>query len=178
MLAAARRVGAERAPYGGGEILVEGADRKIADDVDRPGDRKGGDRHAAGQRLDQDEAERVGTAGEDEDVGGGDVRRQRAVLKIPEKPRPRISRAQRLQRRTLADDDLCALRVEREKRLDVLLDGDTAGIEEDRPRIAVEVLPAGPEKLEVDAARPAPEIAEAACFQRAVEARRRHHDGL
>ncbi len=37
-----------------------------------PGHRKGGDREAAGQRFQDHQAERVGEAGEDEDVGGGD----------------------------------------------------------------------------------------------------------
>lgn len=70
--AARGRAGAvERSETGAPEIGVERADRRIADDVARRGGRKGRDRHAAGERLEENEPERVGQARKHEDVRGG-----------------------------------------------------------------------------------------------------------
>src|SRR3546814_5656316 len=62
------------------EILAERADADAIDDVERARYWIGGDRQAARQGLQHDEAEGVGAAGEDEDVGGGVVRRQRLAV--------------------------------------------------------------------------------------------------
>src|SRR5271156_3733960 len=45
-----------------GQILVQNADRIVGDDVLRPGNRKSGDRNAAGERFELHDAERVGQA--------------------------------------------------------------------------------------------------------------------
>ena len=60
----------QRLQAGRAQILVQDADRRRADHVARPGDRKGGNRQAAGQRLQQHQAKRVGLAGKHEDIGG------------------------------------------------------------------------------------------------------------
>ena len=93
-----------------------------ADDVDRPAHRESRDRQAAGQRLDIDQPERVGPAGEDEQVRRG----------IGRRPAPRpcigaeegglgIARLERGQRRAVADHDLGARDRAIEERLDILL---------------------------------------------------------
>ena len=64
MLARALARDFERGQAGGAQIVVEHAGAALADHVERPGDREGGDRQAARQRLDQDDAERVGAARE------------------------------------------------------------------------------------------------------------------
>ena len=63
--------------------------------------------------------------------------------------------------RPAADQHLAAGKVEIEKGLDVLLDGDAADIEEDR-LLAEQAHLARPEQLGVDAARPAHQPLEAA----------------
>ena len=52
------------------QILVEYRDRRSADDVDWSLDREGGYRRPAGERLQHHQSERVGAAGEYENVGG------------------------------------------------------------------------------------------------------------
>src|SRR5262245_45855426 len=66
----------ERLQAGGAEVLVESTDRMVADDVLRSGDGKRRDRYAAGQRLELDDAERVGSAGKDEHIRGREMGRQ------------------------------------------------------------------------------------------------------
>src|SRR5207302_1893947 len=61
----------ERLQAGGVEVLVEDARAAVADHVERAGDGVAGDREAARQGLDQDDAERVGAARKDKDVGAG-----------------------------------------------------------------------------------------------------------
>jgi len=67
---------AQGAAGGRREVLVQAPDRRPVDHVERPRHREGGDWQAAGQRLEEDQAEGVGAAGKDEDVGRGDVARQ------------------------------------------------------------------------------------------------------
>ena len=54
----------ERGEAGGAQVVVERAGAAVADHVERPGDRERGDRQAARQRLDHDDAEGVGLARE------------------------------------------------------------------------------------------------------------------
>ena len=92
------------------QILVERA-RAIADDVAGAGNRKGGDRGAAAQRLDDDEAEGVGAAGKDEDVGACIGRRERFAAELAEEQRAGMLRLECGERGAIADDDLCARAV-------------------------------------------------------------------
>ncbi len=69
MPAARRPVDGERRQGRCLEIIADRTDAAIADDVERTGRRQGGDRKPAGERLDQHEAERVGPARKDEDIG-------------------------------------------------------------------------------------------------------------
>src|SRR3546814_17414745 len=78
-----------RSLHGLAQILVEAADfRMRPDDVDRPGHRIGGNRHAGRHGFQQHEAEGIGQAGEDEDIGGGEIAGQMAVPKITGAERP------------------------------------------------------------------------------------------
>src|SRR5262245_7361816 len=91
---------------GGAKIMVERADRMIADDVAWPGDRERGDRHAASERLELHDAERVGQAREDKDVGGCDMRRKLGALAQAQELGVRESLLQLLLLRSVADDHL------------------------------------------------------------------------
>lgn len=63
------------------EVLVQRT-CTVADNVAGPGNRIGGDRRAARQRLDDDKPEGVGTAREDEDVGPGIGGRERFATEL------------------------------------------------------------------------------------------------
>src|SRR3546814_13816059 len=70
-----------RSLHGLAQILVEAADfRMRPDDVDRPGHRIGGNRHAGRHGFQQHEAEGIGQAGEDEDIGGGEIADRKRVV--------------------------------------------------------------------------------------------------
>ena len=56
------------------QVVVKHANRAIGDDVARAGDRERRDRHAAGERLELHDAERVGQARKDKHVRRRDVR--------------------------------------------------------------------------------------------------------
>ena len=114
----------QRLEAGDAQIVVQHADRIVADDVLRPGDRKGGDRNAAGQRLELHDAERVGPARKHEDVGRRQMRGQGSVLQQAEKLGVREPPPQLGFLRAGADDDLGAGQIEREKCFEVLFDGD------------------------------------------------------
>ena len=116
------------------QILVQRGDVRIAKHVQGPLDRIGRDRRPRGQSFQQHEAERIGAAREDEDVGtaigGGEWR----AMQGAEEMDSGIACTQCRQRRAFADDDLAAGHVEREERLDILLHRDAADMEMDRAR--------------------------------------------
>ena len=58
---------------GASKIRIQRSDRVIRNHVQRTGDRKCGHRRAAGQRLELDHTEGIGEAGENKDVGRGQV---------------------------------------------------------------------------------------------------------
>ena len=101
-----------------------------------PGDRKRRDRQAAGQRLEQHQAEGVGLAREHEDVGGRIDLGQFLAVPRAEEHRLRIFPLQRRARRPVADDQLGAGQIEIEERLEILLDRDAADAEKHRRRQA------------------------------------------
>ena len=159
------------------KILVQRADRRGADHVARPGHGKRRDRQAAGERLQQNQAEGVGLARKHEDVGGGIDLRQGLALQRPEKHGVRIFARQRRARRPVADDHLGAGQIEIEKRLEILFDRDAADAEEHRTRQA-EIDGARTKQAGVDAARPQHHVAKAARAQFGRQRRRRRHHRL
>ena len=116
------------------EVLVEDADAGAADHVGRARHRVGGDRDAGGERLEEHDAEGVGPAREDEDVGAGIGLGQRLAGPHAEEVGLRVRRLERRQRRPVADHHLAAGQVEGEEGADVLLDRDPADEEEDGAR--------------------------------------------
>ncbi len=97
------------------------------EDVERPLDRQGGDRRAAGQRLDHHQAEGVGTAGEDEDIGRAVDRRQILAELGAQEMHTGILRRQAGTGGTISDDDLAARRLGGKEGGDVLFDRDPSG---------------------------------------------------
>src|SRR5580704_13243051 len=118
------------------EVLVEHADGMSADDVLWARHRIGRDRHARRQRLKLDDAERIRTAREHEDVGGSEVRGQRYAFQRSQEMGFRKAALQLLALGTVADHDLRPWQVERQKRGQILLDRDPPDTREDRPRQA------------------------------------------
>ena len=104
------------------EIPIERAGVAVADHVERTSDRKGGDRQPRGEGLEQDEAERVRKAGKDEGVGAGVDVNERLPVQFAEEIGVGKARLQPGAIRSVADDDLRARQIEREKRLEVLFD--------------------------------------------------------
>jgi hypothetical protein len=83
-----------------------------------------------------------------------------------------------LQRRlggTVADDDLGAGEIERQKGLDILFDGDAADIQPDRRGPGVMRVFHRAEAFDIDAARPQAQMPETMPLQFALQALRRHH---
>ena len=111
------------------------ADRVVRDHVLRPGDGIGRDRHAAGQRLELHDAERVGQARKDEHIRrGDDGRRQLAVSSRPRNFTSGKRRRSSASCGPVADHHLGAGQIEREEGFEILLDGDAPDADEDRPR--------------------------------------------
>ena len=153
---------AERSEAGLPQVVVQHAYRMAADDIPRAGDRIGRHRHAAGQRLQLHDAEGVGLAGEHEHVGRRQVPGQHLAFEMSEEHRIREAVAQIGLLRPVADHHLGAGQVEREERLQVLLDGDAPDADEQRARQVERYRPLGPEQLGIDAAGPQAQVPEAA----------------
>src|SRR5206468_1830337 len=98
----------QRVHAGAAEVLVQNPDGALADHVLRTGDRKGGDRNPARQRLELHDAERVGAAREYEDVRCREVRGQDAIVQRAEKFRLRKTTLEDRLVRPGADDDFGA----------------------------------------------------------------------
>ena len=115
-LARGRAVAAERSHRRRAKILRQDPADAVLEHVERAGDGIGRDRHAGGQRLDHHVAERVGAAGEDEDIGRAIERRQ-LVAGLAARGTPhRDSGAARFGAgRAVADDDLGAGHIELEE---------------------------------------------------------------
>ena len=159
------------------QIIVQRADRRGADHVAGTGHGKRRDRQAAGQRLQQNQAKRVGLARKHEDVGGGIGLRQFFAL-----PRARET--------PLADISAPALRAPARRRRSTWCRADRVRETprgsfrprpgrrtENRPR-QTEVGGARMKQPGIDAARPQHHVAKAARAQFARQRRRRRHHRL
>ena len=147
----------------------------IRDHVERPRHRKGGNRRAAGQRLELHDAERIGAARKHEDVRSRQMRGQIRAGLFAEKSDTRIFVLERRLLRSVADHDLGSRQVERKKSFDILFDGDAAHGHEDRARQVELERVIRIEKFGVDAAAPEAELAKAARGELVVKRVRRHH---
>ena len=172
--AAARAVAPQGRHRRAAKVLVQhaGAARR-PDDVERPGLRKGGDRRAAGHRLQDHQPEGVGARREHRHVGAGVSRGERRAVPPAGEARRGEARSQRLALRAVAHHHLGAGQVEAEEGLDVLLHRQPAGVQEDRPRQSFpRVARLRPEQVEVDAAGPPADFGEAASGEFLAQARR------
>ncbi len=97
------------------------------------------------------------------------------VAERAEECRRRILPPQPLEFRPLADDGLGARQVERQERIEILLDRDASDGHEDRPRQTEIDGAVRAEELRVDAARPRADIGEATARQFVVQRLGRHH---
>ena len=157
------------------QIVIEDADRRGADHVARPGDRKGGNRQPAGERFEQHQAKGIGLARKYEHVGGGVDLGQFGAVPRAQEHRIRIFSLQRQACRPVADHNLGARQIEIEEGLEVLFDRHPADIEEDRHWQA-QIDRARMKQRRIDAARPQHHVAEAARAQFSRQRRRcRHH---
>ena len=109
----------QRLQAGRAQILVQNADRCRADHVAWTGDRKGGNRQAAGQRLQQHQAKRVGLAGKYENIGGRVDFGQFLAVPGAQEHGIRIFPLQRRQGRPIADDELGAGQIEVEEGFEI-----------------------------------------------------------
>src|SRR4029077_10245364 len=98
------------------------------------GDRKSGNRQAAGQRLQQDETKGVGLAREYENIGRRIDFRQFLAVPRTEKNRIRKFPLQRRTGRTVADHELGAGQIEFQEGLEILFDRNSPDAEEYRRR--------------------------------------------
>ena len=126
--AAGRAGNAQRLEAGRFEILVEHSDRIAADHI--PWSRYGvrGNRNAAGQRLELNDAECVGSAREDEYVRRGKMRRQGFPFQLPQEVCIRKLALQLGRLRPVADDDLRTRQIERQERRQVLFHREPAAL--------------------------------------------------
>ena len=172
--------GNERTVDSGAEVFMQATDGCGADDIDWPHDGIGCDRYAASQGLQNDQAECVGAAGEDEDVGGAVGAGQVLAEFCAEEVDVRVRLFQFLPVRAVANNQLGARPVQREEVRQAFFNRQPPGIKHDRPgqegrpvRLWTRV-----EQACVNAARPLRKIAEAAGFQIAQHSRRwRQHAG-
>ena len=152
----------ERAHAGAAQVRIQGANRVIGDHVERTRHREGRDRRAARQRLELNDAESVGEAREYKDIRRCDMRGQILPGFFAEEFRSGIAMLQHRLLRTVADHDLGAGQIQRQKRLEIFFDRDTADRHEDGSRQSKFGSVAGPEQVGVDPARPGAELAKSA----------------
>src|SRR5262249_10466822 len=124
----------KRLHAGGAKVGVHDTDRMIADDVARTGDRKCCNGYAAGERLELHDAERVGQTWKNEDVGGGKMRGENAVVELAEKLGGGETALKLGLLRPGADHNFRARQIERKKSWQIFLDRHPPYRHEDRPR--------------------------------------------
>jgi len=169
VLAAGLRIDEQRAPRRGGKIGVERPGDPFLDDIDRARHRIGRHRHRAGQRLEIDQAEGVGAAGEHQDVGRRQMRGKIRAEAITGEDRARMAPLQPGPLRAVTDHDPGAGPIHVEEGIDVLFHRHAADVGRYGPRQIQKVLRSRPEQLGVDAAAPLREVREAARRQIAAQ---------
>src|SRR5450830_1179165 len=168
----------QRIHAGDVQILMQSAREAIGDHVNRSFHRIGCDRHAARHCFSQHQSERVGTAGENEDVGAVVIRRQFIMALGPEETNLRITLLQLLALRSVADYPFGTGQIELEEGFDVFFHGDTADVQEQRAHDAGVIFRRRFEVLGIDATAPQGYVTETMQLKRVFHLRRRHHDGL
>ena len=156
----------QRLVAGLGEIIVHGARAGAGDEIARARHVEARDGRAGRHSFEDDKAERVGEAREDEAVGVGETRAEFLALFHAEEVRVLVLFLQCVEQRSVADDNFGAGQVGLEEGRDVFLDGDAADIEPDRLLHAFEgaaiILPLRRvEEVGVNAARPGDDVLEA-----------------
>ena len=145
---------AESLKAGRFEILVEHANGIAADHIQWSRNGVCGNRNAAGQRLELNNAECVGSARKHKYVCRRKMRRQRFPFQLTEKVGIWKAALQLARLRALADDDLRARQIERQERRQVLFHREAADVDENR---AGQIDCRGARRAEevgIDAARP------------------------
>src|SRR5690348_13875840 len=155
----------QRAEARSPQVCVENSRSSTSDSVFRPLDGIGGDWQAARHCLEHDKTERVRAAWKYEDIARRVGAYEHVACHGAEKLCVLVAASERSPGRTVADDDLCARKVEREEGFDVLLDRDAPDIDEDRTRKWQAGIADAMECVDIDATRPDPEIAETVAFE-------------
>lgn len=155
---------------------MEDANAGMVDYIDWAGDRVRGHGNAASEGFEHDQAEGIGKAGEDEDIGGGVVTGEFFTMFHADKVDVGIFLAEGGELRAIADDEFGAGEGELEEGFDVFFDGDAADVQEDGTRCGKEGFLAGTKKVGINAAGPADEAGEAAGAELAFEGRGGDHD--
>ena len=168
----------ECTPRSRGEVEIQCTGHPVLDDVDRTGDRIGGDRHAAGHGLEVDEAEGIGPARKHHDVGRRQVHREILAEPIAQIYRVRKLLLEPRSFGAVADHDLGAGPVHFQECLDILFDGDSADIGGDRARQREKNFRVRFEYLCVDAAAPSRQVLEPMRFEIAAHRGGAHHAAL
>ena len=160
---------------GGLQVFVHPAVDAVFDHVEGAFDGVGGDGDAAGHGFEHDQAEGVGFAGEDHDVGGGEVSCQVAVFPVAEEVGLGIFRLQVFKGGAVTDDDFGAGQVEVEEIGDVLLHRHPAEVEGDGTGQVHDRLIAENEVFDIDTAGPVFEVLESVLLQRLLHGACGHH---
>ena len=152
----------QRAKAGHTQILVQHADHTAADDIAWAHHGVRRNRHAAGERLELNDAERVGPARKYEHVRRCHQTGELSAFAQAEERHIRESPSQICLLRPLADHDFRARQIKREESLDILLKCDAACGEKDRTRQVERDHTVRREQVRIDAARPHAQVLEAA----------------
>ena len=166
---------AECVETGCAQVIGERSDRAVPDHVARTGHRKCCNRNAAGKRLKLHDTECVGEAWKDEHIGRRDDASQFGSAAKAEEHRVGEAPAQFGFLWPLADDNLRARQLKREKRLEVLLNGDATRGQENRPRQTELNAVIRRKHIRIDAAGPHAKVPETALPKFRGQRRRRYH---
>ena len=168
----------QRRETGFAQVLVKRARAAVADHVEWAGDGKGGDGQAARQRLEQDDSERVGARGKDENVRARVDPGQRFAELRAQEARLGPTALQHGPCGTIAHDDGRAGQVQAQHRLEVFLDRDAADGKKNRAGQIQCVARLRAKERVIDAARPYFHPVEAATAEFLPDrGRGRHHRG-
>src|SRR5579885_2540922 len=142
------------------QILVQCADRRVADHRPHIGDWECSDREAARKRFQEHKSECVGMPRKHEYI------------------RCSIFFRERRPRRSVTDHYYCSRKIERKKGLEIFLNRDPADAEKNRARKMNRFFRPWPEQAGIDAARPLHNAFKAAHRQLLRKGGRRDHDAI